>query len=143
MREMARALALFSVPGVLLALAFALVFFGNALPPSLAGLKIYGPHIAFIVGVILATAFKRGRAVLALFVLMIAYAAQQAWLQHGPNEPVARAVYAGLVLLVPINLALLALLPEYGVLNRRGLLRGVVLLGEAAVVAWLATPGNI
>ena len=142
MREMFRALALFSVPGVLLALAFALVFFGNALPPSLAGLKVYGPHIAFIVGVILATAFKRGRAVLALFVLIIAYAAQQAWLLQGPNDPVARAVYAGLVIFVPINLALLALLPEYGVLNRRGLLRGVVLIGEAALIAWLATPGN-
>jgi GGDEF domain-containing protein len=142
MREMMRAFALFSVPGALLALAFGLVFFGDALPPSLSGLKIYGPQIVFAVGAVLATAFKRGRAVLALVVLIFAYAAQQAWLQQALDAPQARAVYAGVVVLVPLNLALLALLPEYGVFNRRSLLRLVILGIEVGLVAWMISSGS-
>jgi GGDEF domain-containing protein len=141
MRGLFRASALFFVPCALLVLAFALVRYDDALPPSLSGLKIYGPQIVFVVGAVLATAFKRGRALLALVVLIIAYLAQQTWLQQALGGPHARAVYAGLVILVPINLSLLALLPEYGVFNRRSLLRLVVLAAEVALIAWMANAG--
>jgi diguanylate cyclase (GGDEF)-like protein len=142
MRGIFRALALFSVPGALLVLAFGLVFFSDALPPSLSGLRVYGPQMVFAVGAVLAAAFKRGRAMLALIVLIIAYGAQQAWLQQALDAPQARAIYASLVLLVPLNLAVLALLPEYGVFNRRSLLRLVVIGVEVGLVAWMVAPGN-
>jgi diguanylate cyclase (GGDEF)-like protein len=142
MRGLIRASALVAVPVALLAAAFALVFYSSALPPSLAGLKIYGPYILFALGAALAAAFNRGRALLALAVLAGAYCAQQAWLQQEFDAPMARAVYAGLAVFVPLNLALLALLPERGTFNRHGALRIGVIGLQAAVVAWAAAAGQ-
>ncbi len=141
MSGLVRALALFALPLALLATAFFLVFYGDALPPSLAGLKTYGPYIVFAVGATLAAAFNRGRAVLALVVLIAAYAVQQAWLQQALDAPRARAVYAALVMLVPLNLALLALLPERGLFNRHGLLRLGVIGIQAAFILWVVAAG--
>jgi GGDEF domain-containing protein len=141
MRGFIRASALFAVPAALLAAAFALVFHGDALPSSLSGLKTYGPYIVFALGAGLAGAFNRGRAVLALVVLIAAYAAQQAWLQQALDAPQARAIYAALVVLVPLNLALLALLPERGLFNAHGLLRLAALGIQALLVAWAVAAG--
>src|SRR6185295_8469112 len=141
MSGLVRVFALFAVPIALLAAAFALVFYGDALPPSLAGLKIYGPPIVFAVGVVLAAAFNRGRAVLALIVLIAAYAVQRTWLQQALDVPQARAVYGTLVMLVPLNLALLALLPERGLFNRHGLARLGAIAIQVAFVIWIVTAG--
>ena len=137
MNGLTRAFAQFAVPIALLAAAFLLVFYGDALPPSLAGLKTYGPYIVFGIGTVLAAAFNRGRAVLALIVLIAAYAVQQTWLQQALDVPKARAVYAALVILVPFNLALLALLPERGLFNRHGLLRLAGVGIQAMLVVWV------
>ena len=128
MRALLRTLAPFAVAAALLAAAFAFVFYSAALPASLAGLKVYGPYIVFALGAALATAFNRGRAVFGLFALVIAYAAQQAWLQQGLNAFPSRAIYAGLTIFVPAFLALLAVLPERGALNRHGVVRLSVIL---------------
>jgi len=141
MQALLRAFALFAVPVALLAAAFALVFHGDALPPSLAGLKTYGPYIVFVIGAVLAAAFNRGRAVVALIVLIAAYAVQQTWLQQALDAPQARAVYAALVVFVPLNLALLALLPERGLFNRHGLLRLAVIGIQAALIFWAVSAG--
>lgn len=146
MRVLTSRLGPFFVPAALLAAAFALVFYIDALPPSLAGLKIYGPYIAFALGAALAGAFNRGRALLALVVLAGAYCAQQAWLQQELEIPSARAVYAGLTVFVPLDLALLAVLPERGAFNRHGGLRIGILVLQAAFIFWAATtnqPGAI
>ena len=141
MRGMIRALGLFAVPIALLAAAFALVFQLDALPASLAGLKTYGPYIVFALGAGLAGAFNRGRAVLALVVLIAAYAAQQTWLQQALDAPLAHTVYVALVTLVPLNLALLALLPERGLFNAHGLLRLAAIAIQALLVAWAVAAG--
>ena len=83
MRALLRTLAPVRRSAALLAAAFALVFYSAALPASLAGLKVYGPYIVFALGRGAGDGFNRGRAVLALLVLVDAYAAQQAWLQQG------------------------------------------------------------
>ena len=133
-----RALAQFVLPAALVAAAFVLVYYSAGLPPSLAGIRVYGPYIVFALGAGLAVAFKRGRALLALIVLCGAYGAQQIWLQQGLGAASARTVYVGLAVLVPLNLAVLALLPERGIFNRHGALRLVVLVAQAAVVGWAA-----
>ena len=137
-----RTLALFAVPVALLAAAFALVFYSDALPPSLAGLKVYGPYIVFALCATLAAAFNRGRALLALILLVGAYGAQQAWLQQEFDAPTARAVYAGLTVFVPLNLTLLAVLPERGTFNRHGALRIGAIGLQAAFIAWAAAAGQ-
>ncbi len=142
-RFLLRALAHFAVPAAILGAAFILVLYNSALPPSLVVLQVYGPYLMFAIGMALATAFNRGRAVLALLVLAIGYAALQAWLQQGLEGPVARAVYAGLAVFVPLDLALLALLPERGTFNRYGALRLAVIAAQAAFVSWVAAAGEI
>jgi len=142
MRALLRALALSLVPVAILAAGFALVFYGPALPRSLAGFTLYSPHILFALGMALAVGYGRGRAVFALVLLATAYAARQWWLQEGVDGFHARAVYAALTVFVPVDLALLSVLPERGVLNRHGALRFGVLLGQIAFTAWVFDAGR-
>ncbi|HXF66384.1 MAG TPA: GGDEF domain-containing protein [Burkholderiales bacterium] len=143
MKALLQAAARFIAPAALLAAAFVLVLFGAALPPSLAGLEVYGPYILFAAGAGLAIGFNRGRALLALVTLLAAYEAQQSWLQAGLATPAARAVYLALVVFVPANLAAFAVLPERGTFNRHGALRLAAIVAEVAFTAWLAGAGRI
>jgi diguanylate cyclase (GGDEF)-like protein len=138
-----QALARFALPAALIAAAFALVFYSAALPASLDGLRLYGPYIVFALGAALAVAFNRGRALLALIVLCGAYGAQQLWLQPGLGSVPARTVYIALTLLVPLNLAVLAVVPERGIFNRHGAVRLGALVLQAAAVAWIAMAGEV
>ena len=142
MRALLRTLAPFAVAAALLAAAFAFVFYSAALPASLAGLKVYGPYIVFALGAALAIGFNRGRAVFALLALVIAYAAQQAWLQHGLNAFSSRVIYAGLTVFVPAFLALLAVLPERGTINRHGVVRLSIIVALAGFTAWVVAAGR-
>jgi len=148
MHSLLKISASFAVPVALLAAAFALIFYNTALPPSLGGLRLYGPYILFALGGALALAFNRGLALLALIVLCGAYGAQQVWLKQGLDAFPARTVYIALTLLVPLNLAAFALMRERGTLNGHGALRlgaillqvavtaGVVMTGQAEAVDW-------
>lgn len=142
MRALLRTLAPFAVAAALLAAAFAFVFYSAALPASLAGLKVYGPYIVFALGAALAMGFNRSRAVFALLALVIAYAAQQAWLQQGLDAFSSRVIYAGLTVFVPAFLALLAVLPERGTFNRHGVVRLSVIVALAAFTAWVMAAGQ-
>jgi diguanylate cyclase (GGDEF)-like protein len=142
MRALLRALSLPLVPVAILAAGFALVIYGAGLPRSLAGFTLYSPHILFALGMALAVGYGRGRAMFALIILAIAYAARQWWLQEGIDEFHARAIYVALTVFVPVDLALLAMLPERGVLNRHGALRFGVLLAQIAFTAWVIDAGR-
>jgi diguanylate cyclase (GGDEF)-like protein len=96
----------------------------------------------FAAGAALAAAFNRGRAFFAVLVLAVAYAAQQLWLQQPFVSTEARGVYLALVLFVPLDLALLAALPERGILNQHGAWRAGVIGLQIAVAAWLASAGG-
>ncbi len=135
-------LALLAVPAAVLAGAFLFVFYSAALPRWLAGLEHYGPYVLFAIGGALGLTFKRGRVLAALIVLLIAYVAQQLWLQHGLIGLRARTIYLALGLFVPLNLGLLAFLPERGTLNRHGAARLGVLAAQAALTAWIIFGGG-
>ena len=142
MRTLLLLLARLAFPVGLLAGAFFAVFFSEGIPPSLAGLKIYGPYIAFAAGAALACGFNRGRALFALATLVLAYAVQQSWLQEGLAGPGARAAYVALTVFVPLNLALFAVLPERGVFNRHGLMRAAAIAAQVAVAGWVVWAGR-
>jgi len=142
MNALLQALVRFAVPVALLGAAFVLVLYSAALPPSLAGLKVYGPYIVFALGAGLAIGFGRGRAVFALVTLIAAYAVQQHWLQQGIDGFAARTAYAALTVFVPANLALFAVLPERGTFNRHGALRLALILAQAAFAVWIALAGR-
>ncbi len=120
---MVQLLLRFAFPAAILIAAFAFVFFSPELPPALGALGAYGPYFVFAAGAALAVAFNRGRALFALITLVAAYAARQSWLEGGLATPEARAVYLAMTVFVPLNLALLAVLPERGAFNRHGVLR--------------------
>ena len=141
-RLLLRALAHFAAPASVLGAAFIFVLYNSALPPSLVELQVYGPYLLFGIGAALAAAFNRGRAILAFLILAIGYAALQAWLLRGLDGLTARAVYAGLAVFVPLDLALLALLPERGMFNRHGALRLAGIAAQAAFVAWVVAAGE-
>jgi hypothetical protein len=124
---------------VLLAAAFAVVYSGVVLPPSLAGAEAQAPYIVLAAGAALAVALGRGLGLIALVTLGLAYWAQHSWLLHGLAADGARAVYLGLAVFVPINLALASALPERGTFNRRGALRLAGIALEAGATAWIAT----
>jgi len=132
----------FAFPTAILIAGFVLVYVSGTIPSSLDWLRLYGPYFMFAIGAVLAAAFNRGRSLFALLTLVTAYAAQQWWLQDGLTTPSARAVYLALAVFVPVNLALLALLPERGALNRRGALYLAVLAVEIAVTAWVIASGR-
>ena len=142
MRALLRTFAPFAVAAALLAAAFVFVTYSAAVPASLAGVKVYGPYIVFALAAALATAFNRGRALFALFALVTAYAAQQAWLQQGLDAVSSRAVYAGLTVWVPAFLGLLSILPERGTFNRHGVVRICVFAALIAFTAWVAATGQ-
>lgn len=139
MRALLGPIALFAIPAAFVAAAFGLVFYSSGLPPSLAGLRVHGPYIVFALGAALAVAFNRGRSLLALIVLCGAYGAQQLWLQQGLEAPAARTAYLGLTLLVPLNLAAFAVLPERGAVGRHGALRLAAIGLQVALVALVGT----
>ncbi len=142
MSALLRCLVLLAVPAVVLVAAFLFVLYSGVLPPWLLGLERYGPYILFAIGSALALTFKRGRVLAALVVLIIAYVAQQLWLQDGLIGLRARTVYLALGLFVPLNLGLLAFLPERGTLNRHGALRLAVLAAEIGVTALIINSGS-
>jgi diguanylate cyclase (GGDEF)-like protein len=122
-----RALLNVLLPAGVLAGAYLLVPIASNLPPSLVGLKAYGPDIVLALGVIVSLAFRRGRALLALLTLALAYANHDLLLQ----EPVSRArtIFAALCVFVPFNFAALSVLEERGTFN----IHGVQRLGMIAV----------
>ncbi|MCC7483824.1 MAG: hypothetical protein IT529_02440 [Burkholderiales bacterium] len=137
-----QSLSRFAAPVLLLAAAFTAVLFGDALAPALGGWTLYGPYLALAAGAALALAFDSGRAFFALVTLLAAYAAQQHGLDAGLGAPGARPLDGGMVLLVPLNLALLAWLPEHGVATRGGALLAALILAETAMCAWLHLGGG-
>ncbi len=103
--------------------------------PAYGGFARALPFAVFAAGGLLAWRFRRGRLFLALVVLLLADRA----LGHAvPGGPVATAV----ALLVPVNLAALAIIGERGTFTATGLARFVVLGLEIAVVAGLAQPAE-
>ncbi len=139
MLALLRTLAHFVIPIALLGAAFVLVYYSASLPPSLSGLKVYAPYFLFVVGAALAIGFNRGRALFALITLVIAYAAQQLWLQKGLVSLPARAVYAAITVFVPLNLALLAVVRERGILNYHGVLRLTFIAAQVVLTAWVVS----
>jgi len=135
MARMARSVfGLFLPEGLLVAAAIGGAWW-IAENPVYGGFARALPFAVFAAGCLLAWRFRRGRLFLALIVLLLA---DRALVHAVAGGPVATAV----ALLVPVNLAALAVLAERGTLTAVGLGRLVVLGLEVAVVAGLAQPAE-
>ncbi len=132
-----------AAPVLLLIAAYLLVPRVSQLPDSLAGLRVHGAYIMLSVGGLISIAFNRGRVLLALASLAVAYWSYHTLLQHGLAGFPARTVFAALCLFVPLNLGILSVLQERGAFNTRILHRSALYLCEVAFVAWIIHAGLI
>jgi diguanylate cyclase (GGDEF)-like protein len=111
------------------------------LPTYLSGLKVHGPYLILLSGLLLSLAFRRGRAFFVLLSFALAYFAFVYFLQHGNSlhhenaRFVSQTVFAALCIFVPFNIAIFTLLRERGALNAPGLRRLSLPLIEVGAIA--------
>ncbi len=125
----ARVLAAFGVPlGALVAAYLAVPRLADV-PASLAGVKVYAPHVAIALGLAVSVGFGRGRTFFSLVVLALAYA--------GVRAVPGTTLYHAITVALPLNLAVLAWRRETGVLTRQGVRYGAgIAAGTVLIVAF-------
>lgn len=105
--------------------------------PSLHGALLsfgrFYPIAAFALGLFLALRYQRGRLLFCLLVLALA-----AWGPLAAKLGARQMAFDAGTLLVPLNLLVLALLPDRGAFTPSGWRRWTIILGEALLVAILA-----
>ncbi len=137
-----KALLNMAVPAGVLAGAYFLVPVVAELPASLAGLKAYGAYIVIALAASVSLIFRRGRVVLALLTLALAYASHGALLNDALESFRARTVFVALCVFVPFNFAALSLLEERGTFNLHGAQRLGVIAIEAIFTGWIVFAGK-
>ncbi|HWC74513.1 MAG TPA: GGDEF domain-containing protein [Gemmatimonadales bacterium] len=124
------------VPEALIVVAAALLVTLPALRGTANGLAAVFPFTVLAAALLLGWRFNRSRLVFAIALLALAeYVLISAPPQGTQTE---RLFFHALTFLLPINLALVALLPERGTLTAAGLLRWVLLGVQVVIVAFLA-----
>ena len=122
------------VPEVPILVAAALLVTMPALHGTATGLATVFPFTVAAAAMLLGWRFNRSRLVLAIALLALT----EFLLLKGVDAPRDRLFFHAMTFLLPINLALVALLPERGTLTPAGLLRWVFLCVQVLVVVFLA-----
>jgi diguanylate cyclase (GGDEF)-like protein len=148
-----RAAGNFTLPILIVCASFLLVTYAPELPDFFVVLKIYAPYFTLGVGLLVALAFKRGRALFAILSLLLAYTCFRTFFADSvPLEFVSRTIYGALCIFVPLNLAFLVSVHERGALNIYGGRRlaalvisvgltSVVIFGDyGGITEWLYRP---
>src|SRR5438105_574834 len=122
------------VPEVLILAAAALLVTLPALRGTATGLVTVFPFAVVAAALLLGWRFNRSRLVFAVALLALT----EYLLLKGIEVPRDRFYFHAMTFLLPINLALVALLPERGTLTPAGLLRWVLLGVQVLAVVFLA-----
>ncbi|MGH7530318.1 MAG: diguanylate cyclase [Gemmatimonadales bacterium] len=125
------------VPESLLLLAAALLVTLPAVRGATAGLASVYPFTVLAAAVLLGWRFNRSRLVFAIALLALAEYVSATFGDPGGSAR-ERTIYHATTFLLPINLALVALLPERRTLTAAGLLRWIVLGVQGVAVLFLA-----
>jgi diguanylate cyclase (GGDEF)-like protein len=129
-------------PLAIIVFAALALWFGPALPPSLAGLKQAGAYFVLMAGAGMSLWFNRGRAFVATVSLLLAYFGYRLALDLGADSFAAKAVYTAIVVLVPLNLLVALLLPERGVSYHGDYRWLFIVAGEILLVLWISSSGR-
>lgn len=124
-----RGLSLVAPDGVLV-IAAAVILQLDALRGALPAFARFYPYAVFAVGALLAWRFQRNRLLLALVVLALATLALGSPGRGSSGQVILRAT----AVLLPLNLAALALLPDRGTLTPIGLLRLGAIVAQVTLV---------
>ena len=132
-----RVASVFVAPVLVLGLAHYLAPLVTTLPPTLAGLRTWGPILALLLAGGLALVFKRGRVLFAAASLCVAFVAYKLQVQTGLQSFPGRTVLAALSLFVPVNLVALVVLRERGIFSFYGLRRTGTIILQVLLTAWV------
>jgi diguanylate cyclase (GGDEF)-like protein len=130
---MKRTLSLF-VPEVPILIGATLLVSLASLRPAASALVAFYPYTVLAAALLLGWRFNRSRLVFAVVLLALA----QYVLDRGVTTPEHRFFFHATTFLLPINLALVALLPERGTVTPAGLVRWTLITIQVVVVAFLA-----
>src|SRR5881396_2490402 len=122
------------VPEAPILVAAALLVTMPSLRGTAAGLATVFPFTVLAAALLLGWRFNRSRLVFAIALLALT----EYVLLNGLDTPRDRTYFHALAFLLPINLALVALLPERGTLTAAGLFRWILLGVQVVIVAFLA-----
>jgi diguanylate cyclase (GGDEF)-like protein len=131
-----------AVPAAILVAAMLVVVSGLALPPSLAGLNQVLPLTLMLAGVAMSVWYNRGRIFISAASLLVAFSGFSIALTYGESSIAARAVFAAMTILVPLNVTAGMLLPERGVIHHFNYRWLMLAVAETAIVAWIASAGR-
>jgi diguanylate cyclase (GGDEF)-like protein len=133
---------LFFTPALAIGAAVLLAPRVELLPPTLAGLKSWGPLLLILLAAALAFGFNRGRALFAVAALAAAFAGYMLFLSGGQIDFTARTVYAAICIFVPLDLLVLSQLRERGIFTLYGIRRGGSILLQILLTAWVVSEHN-
>lgn len=122
------------VPEAPILIGAALLLSLPSLRPAALGLVSFLPYTVVAACLLLGWRFNRSRLVFTIVLLALT----QYVLDTGVATPQERFYYHATTFLLPLNLALVALLPERGTLTTAGLLRWTVIAIQVVVVAFVA-----
>jgi diguanylate cyclase (GGDEF)-like protein len=124
------------VPDALILIGAGALITLPALRATANGLATVFPFTVLAAALLLGWRFNRSRLVFAIALLALT---EYVLLNAPPlGTPRERVFFHALTFLLPINLALVALLPERGTLTAAGLLRWILLAVQVVIVAFLA-----
>jgi diguanylate cyclase (GGDEF)-like protein len=122
------------VPEAAILVGAALLVTLPGLRPAANGLVDVYPYTVLAAALLLGFRFNRSRLVFTVALLALT----QYVLDAGLATPEQRLFYHATTFLLPLNLALVALLPERGTVTPRGLVRWVLIAVQVILVAFLA-----
>jgi diguanylate cyclase (GGDEF)-like protein len=138
--DVGRAAAVLAAPAAVLAAAWLLALNIQLAPRVLVAALRDVPYLVLGAGVLLGWRFNRARAVFLLALVALAHGTVAELFTRGLGRgPGREVVYPALALLLPLNLAVFALLRERGVLTAAGLERTAGILLQVLAVAAVAT----
>jgi len=130
---MKRILSLF-VPEAPILVGAALLVTLPSLRPAAGALVAFYPYTVLAAALLLGFRFNRSRLVFTVALLALA----QYVLDRGVATPEQRLFFHATTFLLPLNVALVALLPERGTVTPAGLMRWTLIAIQVVVVAFLA-----
>jgi diguanylate cyclase (GGDEF)-like protein len=122
------------VPEAPILIGAALLVTLPSLRPAAVGLVSVYPYTVLAAALLLGFRFNRSRLVFTVALLALT----QYVLDGGVASPEQRLFFHATTFLLPLNLALVALLPERGTVTTAGLLRWVLIAVQVVIVAFLA-----
>lgn len=133
-----KVIALVGLEGLLVIAAVVVLSVDDLRSPVTGAADSYG-YAVLVVGLVLGWRFQRSRLVFSMLVLALAH---QALELRGATTVPGQIVFPATALLLPLNLAAIALLPERGILGPAGLRRWAAIAAQVALVVILTRRGG-